>query len=580
MLRVFASILLLVLSLSVVVQAQEPAANKQKLESDTINGRVVSESGSPVPNALVHVRTFNAPNAYTATTDRDGSFQVSGLEPANYYVSATAPAYITPPPDQTKPQSTYRPGDSVTLTLIKGGVITGTVINAAGEPVVWIGVRVQMIRNENGISMPRGYVLEAPTDDRGVYRFYGLRAGTYVVSAGGPGDLSRRSVFINAFDNDAATYAPSSLREDAVEMRVRAGEETAGVDIRYRAEQGRRISGEVRLPPKYEARFIVTLIAAGQGEGRWQTEVYETSGERNFNFNGVRDGDYEIFAQTYTEAGERGATEEKQISVAGANVSGIVLTAKQFGSITGKLLVEEPAASECKDKERPLPHQTSITAWHNENAAAKLTPQSVWSMRRPAQPDAQGNFLLNNLAAGEYSFATRIEPKYWYLRSVVFTPPVVAGAKAASKPVDAMRAWITLKPGDKLSGFTFTLGHGAGLLRGQIAVGEGEAIPPRVVVYLVPAERERAEDVLRFSAANVSPEGWFSFDKIAPGRYWAIAEVRPEGVTLSLSQVRHPHEAAMRSRLRREAEIVKSEIEFKPCQEIGNFKLPLKPAGQ
>src|SRR5829696_7061125 len=128
MTKVFATILLLlVLSLSVMAQAQQPAANKEGAEPPgTITGRVVNESGEPVPNALIHVRAFNDPNGHTAFTDRTGSFQVDGLEPAPYYVSAMAPAYITPPPESsTKPPQTYRPGDSVTLTLIKGGVVTG-----------------------------------------------------------------------------------------------------------------------------------------------------------------------------------------------------------------------------------------------------------------------------------------------------------------------------------------------------------------------------------------------------------------------------------------------------------------------
>ena len=72
---------------------------------------------------------------------------------------------------------------------MRGGAITGTVTNAMGEPVVAVRVRATMIRDARGES-PRLPVLissEQPTDDRGIYRIYGLRPGTYIVSAGGSG---------------------------------------------------------------------------------------------------------------------------------------------------------------------------------------------------------------------------------------------------------------------------------------------------------------------------------------------------------------------------------------------------------
>ena len=101
-----------------------------------------------------------------------------------------------------------------------------------------------------------------------------------------------------------------------------------------------------------------------------------------------------------------------------------------------------------------------------------------------------------------------------------------------------------------------------------------------MVVYLVPAERERADDVLRYFASPVYEEKNFGFDYVPPGRYWIIAESRPEGVTSPLSRIRYPSETLMRSRLRREAELLRNEIEFKPCEEVGHFKLPLKPTVQ
>src|SRR5689334_1340950 len=152
-----------------------------------ISGRVVNESGQPLAGASLFIRPANSPgNPRTTISDVDGSFRVSGLEPALYLVTGNAPAYTTLPSETGVP-TYYRIGDTVNLELIRGGAITGTVTNSLGEPVVAVRVRATLVRDMRGeISRP-SIGNEQSTDDRGVYRIYGLRPGTYVVSAGGPG---------------------------------------------------------------------------------------------------------------------------------------------------------------------------------------------------------------------------------------------------------------------------------------------------------------------------------------------------------------------------------------------------------
>jgi hypothetical protein len=584
MLRTSASILFLLgLSISVLAQRPEPTASTEKSETGTISGRVVNENGGPIANALVYARLGNEPNSKISYTDQQGVFRIGDLEPGEYAMSARAAAYITPPPDRTgryrNPNA--RPGDTVTLTLLKGGVITGKVIDATGQPVVWASVSAVIIGDDDGRVYPSGFRsgIENPTDDRGIYRIYGLQPGTYVVSAGGKSDLSRGTTFINAYDDDIATYAPSSYREDAAEIKVRVGEE-ATADIRYRAEQGRTVSGEVRVPPKTGTGFSVVLAVAGEGELRWQSEYHSTTDTQKFVFKGVRDGDYEVFAHSWTGSGERSGSEAKRISVKGADVEGVVLSPQPFASIAGRLVIEPPTIAACPEKDLLPFQQVDVVPTHNETAAARRTPQAIWDMGRSERAGPDGSFLLQRLAAGEYMFSTRTNWRSWYLRSIVLVPLAAPGAKVAPRPVDAARVWTTLKPGDKVSGLTVTLAHGAAFLRGQLVAGEGETFPPRMVVYLVPADGERADDVLRYFASQVYDEKNFGFDNVPPGRYWIVAQSQPEGVASPLSQLRYPHETLMRSRLRREAEALKNEIEFKPCQEVGDFKLPLKPAIQ
>ena len=95
--------------------------------------------------------------------------------------------------------------------------------------------------------------------------------------------------------------------------------------------------------------------------------------------------------------------------------------------------------------------------------------------------------------------------------------------------------------------------------------------------YLVPAEREKAEDILRFFASQVAADGTFALNNLPPGRYWAIARPAAENESNIFSKLRLPDEAEARAKLRGEAEAAKTEIELKPCQNITDYQLPFKP---
>jgi hypothetical protein len=268
-----AAALLLLLSASICATAQLPRlprthapAASAKVESKTgaISGRVVDESGQPLVNVSVYLRpaTPEARDTY-ATTNREGAFSFSDLTPGTYTISASMPSYISRPPSGPEVKST---GDPVTLVLRKGGVISGTVTDPKGAPIVAIGMRVEMVIDERGVRSP-AIIYEGMTDDRGVYRVYGLPPGTYIVSADGAADYSPTGV--NAFAVDMPTYAPSSSREAADEIRIRAGEETNNVDIRYRGERGNTISGFVRGVRTGNGGFSAALTSLAEKGPRW-----------------------------------------------------------------------------------------------------------------------------------------------------------------------------------------------------------------------------------------------------------------------------------------------------------------------
>ncbi|MEK6337694.1 MAG: carboxypeptidase-like regulatory domain-containing protein [Acidobacteriota bacterium] len=574
------------LTITLVITFSNGAARSQSVESTadvpktgTLSGRVVNESGQPMANALVVVRGYRGGQSRTTTSDSEGSFQLSGLDPVAYLVSAYFPTYVSAPRDpDVSPIGYYLIGDTVRLELIKGGVITGTVTRPAGEPVVAVLVRAYMVRD--GTGQPPRYgapFREQTTDDRGVYRIYGLPPGTYLVSAGG--GSRPRSDKVDAYDTDAPTYAPSSARDAAMEVSVRSGEESANVDIRYRREAGHAVSGvasstvALNQPPG----FNVILSSIFNGASQASYSSYQSPGARGFSFYGVADGDYDVTAQMFTPAGEWTISEPRRIKVRGSDVAGIELITRPLGSITGHMVLEESKAPECKDKRRPVFGETLVTPWHNEKIAARDQPQFLWSLGGPTFPDQDGHFAIRSLAPGQYRFNARPMAKYWYLKSITWPSSVIPTAKVMppNRLVDAARNWTTLKSGERLAGLTVTIAAGAASIHGQIDLAEGQKLPPRLFVYLVPAEREQADDVLRYFATVVLADGTFAQNNLAPGRYWLLAQPVGESDSNILSKLRLPDEAEARAKVRHGAEAARTEIELRPCQNIPDYRLGL-----
>src|SRR6185295_18710482 len=232
-----------VLALCIVAHAQvrSPAPKTEQPTLGTIDGKVVNESGQPLGGAMVFVRTVSPGIARSTITDLEGNFRVNGLETGLYLVTANSPAYTNVVGDPEAPKY-YRLGDSARVEMVRGGAITGTVTSAIGEPLIGVRVRAIMIRDVKGQPGRSLGNIEQPTDDRGIYRIYGLAPGTYIVSAGGSSFFTS----LSAFDTDVPTFAPSSTRDTAAEVSVKTGEDVL-VDIRYRGEPGHSISGSVKV---------------------------------------------------------------------------------------------------------------------------------------------------------------------------------------------------------------------------------------------------------------------------------------------------------------------------------------------
>jgi hypothetical protein len=92
-------------------------------------------------------------------------------------------------------------------------------------------------------------------------------------------------------------------------------------------------------------------------------------------------------------------------------------------------------------------------------------------------------------------------------------------------------------------------------------------------VYLVPAEPDKSDDVLRYFVSAIGEDQTFAFNNVPPGKYLALIDAPSS----PLSKLRLPESAPTRTKLRRTAEAKKSAIELKPCQNVTDYQLKPEP---
>jgi protocatechuate 3,4-dioxygenase beta subunit len=565
--------------------AAEARAGKASDAGGSITGRLTTEDGQPLVYATVYINRAFLPGLgqqLSVSTDEDGKFQAANLQPGLYSVSAYAPGLVSQPNTMpgTGEARYYRVGDTVNLTLSKGGVITGTVRDANGEPLVAIPVKLIRVRDANGRPVTSGFSAGQfrLTDDRGIYRLYGLTPGTYLVGAGGA-----TSFFIgsNTYDSDMPTYYPSSTRDTAAEVTLRGGEEVTNIDIRYRGERGHTISGTITgLSTDSTISYGISLMLRQASNGAYELSTFVSpSGKPAFSLQGIADGVYLLTAQQGSSSGNTFASTPRRIVVKGADVTGLELTLAPLGSITGRATLELlPKKEGCERDARPaLLIETLINARRAEKSQTDNLLTTLFAGSASALTDA-GEFTIRNLGAGSYRLIPRLPTDSWYVRSIVLpnttqraaTP---SAAKAAeTKSAATPSSLINLRAGENFAGVTVNIAQDGAVVRGRVtAAKEGEdglALPANLKVYLVPMERERAEDLLRYAEVKPNDDGTFGFTNVAPGRYWLIA--RPFVEDDSPDHIARPlaWDTDARAKLRKEAEAQNTAVELQPCKSV------------
>lgn len=539
-----------------------------------ISGRVVGDGGQPLANASV----FAAPAAgkskpSVAVTNDDGSFQLTGLGPAAYTLRASLSTYVMLPPVNpvTGQPLVFHHGDVATIYMVKGGVITGRVTSANDEPIPGLKIKAVRLRDETGRVVDGGSYSRR-TDDRGIYRIFGLPPGTYVICSDGPD--AGWSWDPDDQAHDAPTYHPASTRDTAIELTVQNGLELSGIDIRYRAERGHRVSGRIIGAATPGSGVTVSLKQAATGDellSEWMNTENRV-GEPVFTFelHGVTDGEYDLVAERYFE--DDGAlSAPHRVRVEGADVTGVELRMSPLATVAGTLVLEEnktanqdPSKKDaCASGRKPFLEETVLTLMPDEPLPRQTALPAGF---QNAFPSRTGEFAIKYLNAGRYHFAPQLPSEDWFLRAI--TLPSSANART---PVDLARVGLSLRAGERLKGVTITASTGAAGLKGKLQPAKDAKLPANVRVHLVPAEKDAADEVLRYAEVKASSDGAFAFTNLAPGKYWILTRTLDEAT----GKVPHPvaWDSAERAKLRREAEAANVVIELQACQRVKDYAL-------
>jgi len=547
---------------------------------------VILAGGGRAPrNTFVSIRALNESSRAPSVTriDSEGRFTFDDLRPAVYTVLATAPGYI----DEaiagevtTLPQHLL--GSQLRIRMVKGGVITGVVSNHKGEPVVGVSVRALLVGDKRDFVTVFGRESTlTETDDRGVYRIYGLPPGQYLVAAGGRGPFG--PYFATGFDLDAPTYYPTATRDTAVAVTVQSGEDATGIDIRYRGTQGYSISGVVLQDAAQNSNVNIPTVSLSDVKTdtilSFSAATGVSSPNRSFRFDGVADGEYDLLATFFSSPTSNWYIGTTRVTVRGSDVTGLELGLSQLSSIEGKLQLQ-PTENKC-DKRGSQLVETLI------NATVKSTRKSAtWRFQSvfagfTGTLTTDNAFAIRNLNPGKFQFQISLPTDAWYVREIKMPSPPAAKPKSPGSTVAQAVVWQgtgLLKSGENIRDVVITLGQDAAGLHGSMS--QPTSLPEVFQIHLVPVELEEANNVLKYFETTAERDGRFGFSHVAPGRYFITTRTRTPQEGLGPADPADPAawNAAVRAKLRREAEAAKLIVELKPCQQLNDYSLKANPA--
>lgn len=329
------------LVLSATALAQEPPPPSQAF--GRVAGRVVNDAGTPVAGAMVTLLS-NVPNVPTPVvrSDADGRFDIPGVPPsAGHRLSVSGVGLLqasTHVGKEVVRVFRVRPGErvDVTVTMSKGGAVTGRVVDEHGDPVQELQVRVLRYATAQDGTRALMPVGEGDlTDDRGEFRAFGLPPGEYVVAAVEAEAETVRGLRPNPLFGRLRTlpvYFPGTTEAAAAEPVTVVTAQDASITFAWRATPAFRISGIVVTPPGVQRASTITIGTAAAGLAVMTSGMSIIGADGSFAIDGVGPGEFLLTVQGPNDS------QSFPVSVIDGNVSGVVVSLRPPRTISGRIV--------------------------------------------------------------------------------------------------------------------------------------------------------------------------------------------------------------------------------------------------
>jgi hypothetical protein len=489
----------------------------------SISGTVsAADTGRPLKRARVVIAGAGAARqARSTVSDERGRFQVSGLPAGTYTISATKTGYVDVIFGQRRAMRNGTPVQiadgqqlsNINLQLPLGGVITGRVLDEDGEPLARSAVsvlRYLYIQGERRLVMAGN----DQSDDRGLFRVYGLPPGEYFVSAGGP--MVERLLMRtgpNGFDQEATSeatlkidYAPTyypgtTTLTEASRIKLAIGQELAGIDLQLQTVPMATVRGMVGGA---SGGAMVLLVpddgaVAGPAVMRGQGLRSATKEDGTFTITRVPPGRYTVVARENDGRQSAGAARVgiQPLTVAGEDVTvNLVITAG--AQVSGTITLEATST--------PVPKNF---AGFRVNLAPLEGVPMVGRLARPGEPAEDGTFSITGLMPGRYVIRAS-GPSGWTMKSVF-----VNGREITDAPLDIK--------GDNVTDMNVVYTDRITVISGTVRDSKNAPSLGATVIAFPADSKEWSPQSRRIQAVRADQNGVYRIAALPPGEYLLVA---------------------------------------------------------
>lgn len=513
--RTFTRIAILTIALFFVAAktGAQPAAGTSSQTTGTISGRVTIDDRAAPSGIVIALLAFDYRYVTErgvvarARTDAEGRFRLTNVPAGRFRIVPLAPslyALDSTAEHETGKLITMIEGetvDDVELALARGGVITGRVTDADGRPVIEEIVHLSAIdeRDNNRLWRNSYDWRTRRTDDRGVYRIYGLPAGRFRVSVGRARDsgqigFSPAGVF-------ARTFAPGVAEEsEASIITIEPGTEATNVNIIVgRREQtftasGRIVDAETNQPVPNVGYGYGALIQGRRISSTRGGMLTNVRGE--FRIEGITPGRYAAFAFSPPGASENSDWygEPVNFEVTDGDVHNLEIKLRRGASISGTVVVEGTS---------------------DVSISAQLSQLQLYAMSEGNDSLSVPHFNIFRIGADGGFRTTGLPPGRVRLQVSAYQGPRGFTFLRVERDGVEQREGIEVASGGQITGVRVVLGYGTGVVRGQVQITNG-TLPAGARLY-VQARRVGSEHPQ--AGTETDARGRFIFEELMAGDY-------------------------------------------------------------